>query len=533
MSLIRDRLTTARPSLPERPPPRMAATVALVAIGSLALATVLAAILESDAVGIVDASPVYLIAVVAVGAISGTWSAVATAVVAFVVYDLLFTQPRGSLVVTDAREWLDLLLFLLVAIVIGRLVATQHARADEAARRAAEANSMFAISRSLAIAGSTEEAAHEIVQRLRADAALARAVILVGGPGGEHVLADSADGTPLPAPSLMTSLVRRPGDEPAAWVRTHVQAAQGARATPGGPQFRVRIEVDGAQLGTLVAVRERGLGAPGREATRILALAADQLAISIRRDQLRSTAVQLEVARQGDLLKTTLIDSVSHDLRTPLASIRATAGNLADPQVPWTDDARRAAADRIDAEAARLDGLVRGLLDLGRIASGAIHPDLEPHEPWAIIRPAVDRLRPALGERPVEVHVPDDLAPVLTDAVLLDIVVTNLVDNAARHAPAPAPVLITARPTADGRLELVVEDGGPGVPATTLPRLFDRFDRGERSRPDGRHGLGIGLSVVKGLTEAMGGTVAAAPSALGGLAVTVALRQAPVPEDVP
>ena len=98
-----------------------------------------------------------------------------------------------------------------------------------------------------------------------------------------------------------------------------------------------------------------------------------------------------------------------------------------------------------------------------------MHPDLEPHEPWAIIRPAVDRLRPALGERPVTVEVADDLPPILADAALLDIVVTNLVDNAARHAPPPAPVAITAAAAPDGRLTLVVEDGGPGVIESMLP----------------------------------------------------------------
>jgi two-component system sensor histidine kinase KdpD len=344
------------------------------------------------------------------------------------------------------------------------------------------------------------------------------------------VIADSGAPAPFLATAISTALVRTPADEPARWVRTH---GSGPRATgPGGPaQYRVRIELDGAHLGTLVAVRDRAAGQPGREATRILALAADQLAISLRRDELQHTAMELEVARQGEALKTALIDSVSHDLRTPLASIRATAGGLADPAVSWTDDSRRDAARRIDAEAARLDGLVRGLLDLGRVASGAVHPDLEPHEPWAIIRPAVDRLRPALGDRAVTVEVADDLPPILADAALLDIVVTNLVDNAARHAPPPAPVAITAASAPDGRLTLVVEDGGPGVVESMLPRLFDRLERGGRSRVDSRQGLGIGLSVVKGLTEAMGGSVSASASRLGGLAVTVRLRQAPLPEE--
>lgn len=499
-------------------------------MASLLLATGLVAILEGPAVGIDDASPVYLLAVVAVGAIGGTGPAITTAVVAFLVYDVLFTEPRLSLVVADPREWLDLLLFLFVALAIGRLVAIQHARAQEATRRANEANSLFALSRSLATATSTDEAAGEIAERLRRDTAMERIVILVGSPGTERVLADTGTSPTPGVPSILTTLARTPGDEPARWVRTHTT---GARPIPGEDQFRIRIEVDGVQAGTVVAVRDRARGQPDRAQTRILALGADQLAISLRRDQLRRTAVELEVARQGDTLKTALIDSVSHDLRTPLASIRATAGGLADPAVPWTDDARREAAARIDAEATRLDSLVRGLLDLGRLASGSIHPDLEPHEPWSIIRPAVDRLRPALGARPIHVDVDDDLPPLLTDAALLDIVMTNLVDNAARHAPAPAPVSITARQVLGERLEITVEDGGAGVPPAALDRLFDRFERADRVPVGPRHGLGIGLSVVKGLVEAMGGTVGAGTSGLGGLAVTIALRIAPPPEDGP
>ena len=189
-------------------------------------------------------------------------------------------------------------------------------------------------------------------------------------------------------------------------------------------------------LGTIVALRDRELGDPSRSETRVLALAADQVAVSLRRDQLRQAATDLEIAHQADVLKTALIDSVSHDLRTPLASIRATAGGLADPEVAWTDEARRDAASVIDTEAARLDRLVSGLLDLSKIASGGLHPDLEPHELWSVVLPVVERLRPSLGERSISVDVPESLPPVLADAVLLDIVVTNLLDNVGAHSAA-------------------------------------------------------------------------------------------------
>ena len=135
----------------------------------------------------------------------------------------------------------------------------------------------------------------------------------------------------------------------------------------------------------------------------------------------------------------------------------------------------------IDAEATRLDRLVGGILHLGRITAGEVHPDLEPHEPWAIVEPAVDRLRPALGDRPIVVDVPDDLPPVLVDAALLDDVISNLIDNAAKHAPAPAPLEIHAgHETVRTGIVIVVEDGGPGVPASALARPV-RSDRSVRA----------------------------------------------------
>jgi two-component system sensor histidine kinase KdpD len=500
---------------------------AAIAVGSLALTTAAVAALESEPIGIADASPVYLVAVVAVAAFVGTSAAVLTAVAAFLGYDILFTEPRLSLIVADPSEWLDLVLFLFVALVIGRLVAIQHARAEEAARRAAEANALFSLSRSLATATSTVDAAAEIAARVRTAAGMRRVWIVAGPTGSERLLADTGNGPPPPTPSISSSLVRTPGDEPARWVRTHVGDRRPGPVATDDPQFRVRIDVDDAHLGTLIGSRDRADGDPTRVETRILALAADQIAVSLRRDQLRQTATELEIARQTDVLKTALIDSVSHDLRTPLASIRATAGGLADPDLAWTDTARQEAAAVIDSEAARLDRLVSGVLDLSRIASGALHPDLEPHELWAVVEPAVDRMRPTLGARPVMVSVPRDLSPVLADAVLLDIVVTNLLDNIVAHTPPTASVDVTAQPGEDGRVALVVADGGGGVRPEQLPTLFERFRRAGPQREGSRRGLGIGLSVVRGLIEAMGGEVSAAQSPSGGLAISVLLRAAP------
>ena len=194
----------AAAAFPSRPSPRRAAAAAVLAAVTLLLATALAIALESGDIGIEDASPVYLLAVVAVGSQFGTWAAIATALISFLAYDLLLTQPRFSLVVSDPREWLDLLLFLFVAIAIGRLVAIQHGRAEESDARAREASSLFAMSRLLATADSADQAAPELARRLAADAGLRRVWIAVGDHGRQAIVADTDPAVPIPASAVLT-----------------------------------------------------------------------------------------------------------------------------------------------------------------------------------------------------------------------------------------------------------------------------------------------------------------------------------------
>jgi two-component system sensor histidine kinase KdpD len=289
------------------------------------------------------------------------------------------------------------------------------------------------------------------------------------------------------------------------------------------------MEADGVPIGSLKATLAAGHSEPDRAITRLLALAADQLALAIRRDDLRREATEVEIARRADALKTALLDAVSHDLRTPLASIRAAAGSLADPEVAIDATSARATAAAIDAEADRLDRLVREVLDLSRIEAGSLQPELEPMVLADAVAPVVDRLRPILGNRPITISIPDELPPVRADAVLLDGMLANLVENVARHTAPPAPLRITA--TADGgRVRLAVDDGGPGVPEAERDRLFGKFYRLPAASEGSRRGLGVGLAIVRGMAEAMGGSVRADASALGGLRIELEL---PADESVP
>ncbi len=275
-------------------------------------------------------------------------------------------------------------------------------------------------------------------------------------------------------------------------------------------------------MGSLWAIRQVSDPFPGRSHSRLLAAAADQLAQSVVRDRLAAEATAAEAARQGDALKSALLDSVSHDLRTPLSAIRAMAGNLMDPDVSMAVDDQRRAAMSIDREAERLSRLVRNMLDLGRIDGGGLCPSLEAYALPDLAEPVLDRVRPSVESGQVEFDMPPDLPAVRVDAMFIDQITTNLIDNAVRYG-AGRTIRVSARATEEF-VELVVEDAGPGVPASELSHIFERFFR-LPARPGSRAGggSGIGLAVVKGFAEAMGGYALARRSALGGLAVVVGL----------
>jgi two-component system sensor histidine kinase KdpD len=509
-------------------PTRRTLQVALLSLALVAAGTVVVTALERGT-EIPDASAVYLIAVVIVGSVAGTTAALGTAVLAFVTYDLLFTEPQFSLVVSDTSELLNLVVVLVVALAVGRLAALGRERASEADRRAAEATGLFAVSRLLATADRTEAVAGQMVELLARNTGLERVWIGVEGGAHERILADTGTAT-TPSAAVITTLVRMPGDEPAHWIRTHAASGRGTGASSsGGGVIRVKVETGGTVFGSLWAVKPAGTDPPDPETTRLLSLAADQIALGLRRDRLRQEATTAEVARRSDALKSALLDSVSHDLRTPLSSIRATAGNLADPAVTWDREAVRAAAEAIDEETQRLDRLVRSVLDLSRIESGALQPDLEVFDARELIERAIDRLRPALMDRPVSLDFADDLPFVRVDAVLFDAIVSNVLDNVAEHTPAGTRVAIHATCAQPGRVRVTIEDAGGGVADADLTRIFDKFQRIGGPGEGPRRGMGVGLSIVRGMAEAIGGAATAHRGELGGLAIELDVPAAPEP----
>ncbi len=499
---------------------------------ALTLATLVVGILEAG-LHIPDASATYLLAVVAIAVAFGIPAAAVTAVGAFLVYDFLFVAPTLALVVADPQEWLNLVLLLVLGIVVGQLAGMQRARAETAVLREGQALAQYRVGRELATATTTGAAMPSLVEILQLEFGATRAWIGLGpGVAGERVVADTGSSRRPVVPTSYELLQRRAGEETPRWVRIHEPRPASAEGRdPGELGFRVPITVGDAPRGSLWLLRPRIAGSPGRGHTRVLAAAADQVGQALERDRLAEEATSAEIARRSEAAKSALLDSVSHDLRTPLASIRAAAGSLMDPALDFDRGARHERAAVIDREADRLNRLVTNLLDMSRIEAGDVRARLEPFPVEDVVETTLERLADLLAGRPVSIAVRDDLPPVAVDPVFIDQVLTNLLENAERHAPPGSPIRVRAELVDAGFVRLTIEDGGPGVPPDALARIFDKFSRIPGAGAGARPGAGIGLAVVRGLVAAMGGRVAARASELGGLAIDVDLRAAPLPPE--
>lgn len=464
----------------------------------VAVISVLVALIEAQ-IRIPNLSILYLLAVMFCAVTWGWWTALAAALLAFLSYNFLFVEPRYTLTAHDPQEWVALVIFLVVAAVTSNLAARERARREQASRQARTATLLYDLSS--ALVGADHDAAlravaarvmHEfrldgvVISRSDADGRLQP---LVGVGKTEPALGSEPAGRMFASPGGP--------DRPARWLI--VRASGQPRRAPVA-NFPLRIEE--RQLGMLRLVgRPSGLA---DDETRLLATIADRLAVHLQQEVLREEANRVEVLRQTDDMRTALLSSVSHDLRTPLAAIKASAESLLYDEVTWTKADRDEFAASIVRESDRLNRLVGNLLDMSRIEGGALRPRRDWYDIGELIREVVERLRRTLADRPVRLIIPDDLPPVSLDYLMIDQVITNLLENAAKYTPRGTALDVRVV-LADARVRVAIADHGSGVPPEKRDVIFDKFYRLEQHSR--RQGSGLGLAVCKGLVEGHGGHI--------------------------
>jgi two-component system sensor histidine kinase KdpD len=427
---------------------------------------------------------VYLVAVVTVAVVGGFWPAVMAAVAASLLVNWYFTPPVHTLTIADGKSLLALLLFVTVAVTVSSVVHLAALRARQAARSNEEAQDLLALAQTVLGGEDTPAAVLGHLTHSR---------------GGR------------------AALLERSGE---AWVRVAVSGAAGSGADagtgagPGAPVLRVAVRDD---LVLEVAGQQRPLTG------RLLDGLAAQVGAALDRDRLRTQAAQAEALAEGNRMRTALLAAVSHDLRTPLASIKASVSTLRQTDVEWTEADEAALLATIEQSADRLDALIGNLLDMSRLTAGSLQPFLRA---TAIDEVAPVALRGLDGGSDLQLAVPEGLPLVLTDPGLLERVLANLFANALAYSPPGQPPELRAGPASPAdRVLLEIIDHGRGVPDELKERMFEPFQRLDARGADrsGVTGVGLGLAVVKGFLDTMGGSVQAADTPGGGLTMRVLL----------
>lgn len=408
----------------------------------------------------------YLAVVVLVASIGGIRPALVTALVASALANWFFTPPVHRWRVEKAEDVVALLVFMAVGTLIGSMVATASRRSTEAARARADAATLAR----LAATSIADDPVEMLVEQLRGSFALDAVTVRRDG----MVVATAG---PVPAPER-TALRLPLGDE-----------------------------------GELLI----GGGALAADDRAVLAAYADQLQSALRSRRLREQAATARALSEANELRTALLNAVSHDLRTPLASIKASVSSLLQDDVEWPAEAIREFLATIDAETDRLDGLVGNLLDMSRLQTGTLELRSRAVGLDEVIPAALASLGPVGDE--VDVAVPESLPRVRADAGLLERAVANVIANAVRYSPPGRPARIDAAAIGPW-VDIRIADRGPGIGPADHERVFLPF---QRLRDAGDGGVGLGLAVARGFVDAMGGTITIEDTPGGGLTMVFRL----------
>ncbi|NQE64839.1 sensor histidine kinase KdpD [Caulobacter sp. RHG1] len=441
----------------------------------------------------VDLGMIFLAAVLAAGVLHGLRPALAAATVAFLVYNYLFLAPRYSLAIGAPTDFITLVVFWAVALASGGLAGRVRDQALGSQRRAAAVTTLLAASRTLSAATGRDAVAQALAEQVAA-AAGGRALVLLPENGEIAPFAGSPSLEALDAAQMAA----------ARWAWEKGEAAGFGTGTL--PQARWTFwPLEGVRARAGVAAVEAGAGAD--QEPLIMAL-LEQGAVALERSQLATEALETETLRRADRFRSALMNSVSHDLRTPLSTVLGASSTLLELGDKMSKAVRQDLLVSIREEAERLSRYVANLLDMTRLEGGALRLRTDWTDVRDVLNAAAQRVERRLGQRPLSRDYPDRLSMVRIDASLLEQVVVNILENAIAYSADGSRIELAAYEDR-GNVVISIEDEGRGVPPAELERIFDKFRRMEEPS-DRSQGAGLGLAIAKGFIDAMGGRIAAA-----------------------
>lgn len=451
----------------------------------------------------------YLLAVVVAALRLGRKPAIATAILGVIAFDFFFVPPQLTLAVADTQYLMTFIGLFVVGIVISTLVARARERAEIMRTREVQTASLYYLSRDLAASVDITAVLHAVVKNVE-EALKAEVVILL--PEGERLdILAASEGLRLDSKEQAV----------ADWAfRNNHPAGRATDTLVSADLLYLPLQTTISVLGIMGVRLENEPAYHSQENRRLLDAFATQAAMAMERIRFSRQAEQAQILQARENLERALLNSISHDLRTPLSSVTGVLTSLREEGAHLNEHSRRELLDTACSEAERLNRFVGNLLDMTRIEAGAVRLKLEPCDVQDLVGCALAALEPRIGNREISFTMPPDMPLVQMDLVLMTQVLVNLLDNAHKYSP-PASVIDVLAQVENGWLVIEVMDRGPGVPEQDLKRVFDKFYR--IPVPEGAGGTGLGLSICKGIVEAHGGSISAGNRVGGGLRIEIRL----------
>ncbi|MDE2583917.1 MAG: DUF4118 domain-containing protein [Betaproteobacteria bacterium] len=496
--------------------PVIAYSLAVVASG---LTTLLVTPLRDD-LDLVNIVMLFLLTVVLVAASLGRGPAVLAAFVSVALFDFYFVPPRFSFAVADAQHLLTFVVMLTVALITGGLTAGLRRQAEAARERERRSQALYELARDLAGALTAEQVAAIGRSFLARTLGFQSALLLTNVPPQLEVIPGADEELPVEIHLAQMALAQGTRVECDPLVGEGFATAYFPLLGP----MSVR--------GVLAVAPRESDPRQVREQQALMETVASLLAIALERVHYAEVARGAEVTVAAERLRSSILSALSHDLRTPLTALRGMAEALAWELPPDTAAGQREAAEAIRDQALRLSGMVTNLLEMARLQAGKVPLRLDWQSLEEVLGGALKLLEPSLQNHPVQINLPPDLPLLEFDAVLIERVLCNLLENALKYAPADSPIDISACQVAGqageaGAVEVAVADRGPGFPPGSEGSLFDLFVRGEAE--SAQPGMGLGLAICRAIVEAHGGSISAANRPEGGACVRFTLPLHPPP----